>query len=168
MLRMILVPALCLILCSVISCNDQEVKEKGQPTEANKTEMKSTQPQQPAISGTVRQSPPRGMPPRQESKPGPIVPGALVSLRQCTDKEAPAGEILVSDVTDSTGKYDLKIESGTYFLTVTDARIPYPIYTNGYMGMNFTETDSIQFSKIVTVKDTKEIIDIVMPQRWPE
>ena len=168
MLRLILVSILCFIMCSIISCNNQAVKEKGQPTEANKTEMKSTHPQQPTISGIVRQSPPRGMPPRQESKPGPIVPGALVSLRQCTDKEAPAGEIVVSAVTDSTGKYDLKIESGTYFLTVTDARIPYPIFTKGYMGMSFTEADSIQFSKIVSLKDTDTILDIVMPQAWPE
>lgn len=168
MLRWIPVSIVCLIMCAAISCDDQAIKEKGQPTEANKTEMTSTHTPQPAISGVVRQSPPRGMPPRQETKPGPIVPGAVVSLRSCTDKEAPAGEILVSDVTDSAGKYDLKIASGTYFLTVTDARIPYPIFTKGYMGMNFTDVDSIQFSKIITLKDTEEIMDIVLPQRWPE
>ncbi len=122
------------------------------------------------VSGVVRGTPPRGMPPLPPSSSpalGAPVRGARVSLRRFVDRDAAAGSVLASTVTDSAGAYRLEAPPGTYFLVVSHAVIPHAVFTLGYEEKNFAPSDSVNASRVVELtEDATE--DFVLPQAWPQ
>ena len=76
--------------------------------------------------------------------------GARVSLREFKGQDQPAGEELVSTITDSAGYYLLAADTGTYFLIVS-AGVHAFLRTTGKAGKNFDPEDRINDYKIIEV-----------------
>ena len=141
-------------------------KENAQPSQAASVPMRC------AVHGIVSGSPPKGMPPASprvlgDEVHGSAVAGARVALRRFEARDAAAGPVMASAVTDSTGAYRLDAPPGTYFLVVSQAAIPYAMYTSGYFDRNFAPADSINAYRVLELTaDVEE--NIVLPQAWPE
>lgn len=168
-MRVLLLVLAGVVLMGVYSgCAHREKGEEVAQTESGPKAAQGKPSGPPAVYGVVRESPPRGMPPQGSPSPGSLTPGATVSLRLLVNKEAPAGEMVASTVTDSAGMYRLEADPGSYFLVVTKADIRYPRYTTGYLGKNFAETDSVHLSRMITLDRGEKELDLVLPQGWPE
>lgn len=165
-----------LILASLAACHASPAPSEPQPQPAAPPSPPAAQPDlpseriaSPAIRGTVRGTPKKGMPnPKVRESPSqtpPLLMGETVVLRAYVAEDAPAGPVVARATTDEQGRFQITALPGTYFVCVVESDEEWAIVKGG---KNFSGQDRVNDFKVVTIADGNIVeVELLVSQAWP-